>query len=78
MANTYIFMERINGEAQEVAKVVFDGNTATWSGDTEYKEMVVGEEFAETGGEPFDDTNPSHLEMLPFIISGDYLWVVEE
>jgi hypothetical protein len=42
------------------------------------KEMVVGEQFGETGGEPFDDTNPDHMEMLPFIVSGDYLWVVEE
>jgi len=78
MAKTYIFYDRIDGEAKECARVVFDGNTSTWSGDEQMKEMVVGEQFGETGGEPFDDTNPDHMEMLPFIVSGDYLWVTEE
>ncbi len=78
MAKTYKFISRIgNSDGREVARVVFDGKTSTWSGDPDMKGMVVGEKFAQTDGNPFDDTNPDHMEMLPLIISGDYLWVAE-
>ena len=80
MAKTYKFISRTTGNhnGEEVARVVFDGKKSTWSGDPDMKTLVVGEKFPETEGMPFDDTNPEHMESLPLIISGDYLWVAEE
>jgi len=80
MAKTYLFIERneANPTGEEIAKVVFDGKTSVWSGDPSCKELVVGEKFNLTDGIPFDDTNPDHMDMLPLIVSGDYLWVSEE
>lgn len=76
---TYVFIERDgNGKEAEIAKVVFDGKTSTWSGDPDMKEMVVGQISGYTEGKPFDDTNPDHMAMLTMIVSGDYLWVAEE
>jgi len=79
MAKTYTFYERNqeNPDGVEVAHVVFDNGKSVWSGDPEIKTFAA-EEYKFSTGEPFDDTNAEHMEMLPHLYHGSYFWVAEK
>lgn len=71
----YIFYSLDPKTADKVEKAQFTPPD-NWSGDYQnIKDVLYNREWGKLGNKKFDPKNKKHVNMLPEIISGTYLWV---
>jgi len=76
--SVYRFLSRDSeGQTHEKARATVIGRRAQWEGDLKLRSFLLETPFGGLDGENFDPSNPTHWKLLPRLIAGSRLWVVE-